>query len=72
LCYRVISDYKQFCNEFTKAIFDENVEAGRNTDSVKVDFNYDGSVFEPSILCSEKDEMVNGEYEIPNELELSS
>jgi len=35
-------------------------------ESVMVDFNYDGSVFEPTVVdVPEKDELVSGRYEVP-------
>lgn len=51
------------------SLMKENVEDWKElTESVKVDFNYDGSVFEPSIVdVPERDEMVVGEYEIPED-----
>lgn len=47
----------------------ENVEDWRElVESVKVDFNYDGAVFEPSIVdIPEKKELVIGSYNIPEE-----
>jgi DNA modification methylase len=51
------------------SIMKENVEDWKElTESVKVDFNYDGAVFEPKIVdVPEKDEMVKGEYLIPED-----
>ena len=45
----------------------ENVESWKElTDSVMIDFNYDGSVFEPQIVdVPEKNDLVKGLYEIP-------
>ncbi len=45
----------------------ENVESWKElTDSVMIDFNYDGAVFEPQIVdVPEKSELVQGIYEIP-------
>ena len=47
----------------------ENVEDWKElTETVKIDFNYDGSVFEPTTVdVPEKNEMVVGEYEIPED-----
>jgi len=46
----------------------ENVEDWRElVESVMVDFNFDGSVFEPSLVdVPEKNELVKGTYKIPN------
>jgi DNA modification methylase len=51
------------------SIMKENVEDWKElTESVKVDFNYDGAIFEPKLLdVPEKDEMVKGEYVIPDD-----
>lgn len=45
----------------------ENVESWKElTDSVMIDFNFDGSVFEPQIVdVPEKNDLVKGLYEIP-------
>ena len=38
------------------------------TESIKVDFNYDGAVLEPQIAdVPEKNELVKGEYAIPKD-----
>ena len=49
------------------SIMKENIEDWKElVESVKVDFNYDDAIFEPSIVdIPEKNEMVIGEYEIP-------
>lgn len=49
------------------SIMKENVEDWKElVESVKVDFNYDGAVFEPSVVdIPEKEEIVIGEYDIP-------
>lgn len=49
------------------SIMKENVEDWKElVESVKVDFNYDDAVFEPSVVdIPEKEEMVIGEYDIP-------
>lgn len=51
------------------SLMKENVEDWKElTESVKVDFNYDGAVFEPQIVdVPEKDELVKGEYAIPED-----
>jgi hypothetical protein len=51
------------------SIMKENVEDWKElTESVKVDFNYDGAVFEPKILdVPEKEALVKGEYLIPED-----
>lgn len=51
------------------SLMKENVEDWKElTESVKVDFNYDGAVFEPKIVdVPEKDEFVKGEYIIPKD-----
>jgi hypothetical protein len=51
------------------SIMKENVEDWKElTESVKIDFNYDGAVFEPKILdVPEKEAMVKGEYHIPED-----
>lgn len=45
----------------------ENVESWKElTDSVMVDFNYDGAVFEPQVVdVPDKNELVRGLYDIP-------
>jgi len=47
----------------------ENVEDWKElVESIKIDFNYDGSIFEPTLLdISEKNELVIGEYNIPKD-----
>lgn len=47
----------------------EDVEDWKElTETVKIDFNYDGSVFEPTVVdVPEKNEMVVGDYEIPED-----
>ncbi|WKN46435.1 site-specific DNA-methyltransferase [Tunicatimonas pelagia] len=49
------------------SLMKENVEDWRElTESVMVDFNYDGGVFEPSIVdIPGKDELVKGTYPVP-------
>ncbi len=49
------------------SIMKENVEDWKElVESVKVDFNYDAAVFEPSVVdIPEKEKMVIGEYNIP-------
>ena len=44
-----------------------NIEEWRElVDSIKIDFNYDGAVFQPSIIdIPEDDNLVKGSYEIP-------
>jgi site-specific DNA-methyltransferase (adenine-specific) len=51
------------------SIMKENVEDWKElTESIKIDFNYDGSVFEPKIVdVPEKENLVIGEYEIPED-----
>ena len=51
------------------SLMKENVEDWKElTESVKIDFNYDGAVFEPQIVdVPEKDELVKGEYAIPED-----
>lgn len=51
------------------SIMKENVEDWKElTESVKVDFNYDGAVFEPQVVdIPEKETMVKGEYLIPED-----
>lgn len=51
------------------SLMKENIEDWKElTESVKVDFNYDGAVFEPQIVdVPEKKEMVEGEYTIPKD-----
>jgi site-specific DNA-methyltransferase (adenine-specific) len=51
------------------SIMKENVEDWKElTESVKVDFNYDGAVFEPKIIdVPEKEALVKGEYLIPED-----
>ncbi|MCR8667944.1 site-specific DNA-methyltransferase [Aestuariibaculum sp. M13] len=51
------------------SLMKENVEDWKElTESVKIDFNYDGAVFEPQIVdVPEKNELVLGEYPIPED-----
>jgi site-specific DNA-methyltransferase (adenine-specific)/adenine-specific DNA-methyltransferase len=51
------------------SLMKENVENWKElTESVKVDFNYDGVVFEPSVVdVPEKNELVSGEYKVPED-----
>lgn len=47
----------------------ENVDNWKEmTESIMIDFNYDGSIFEPSVVdIPEKNELVKGVYEIPKD-----
>ena len=47
----------------------ENVDNWKEmTESIMIDFNYDGSIFEPSVVdIPEKNELVKGVYDIPND-----
>lgn len=49
------------------SLFKENVEDWRElVESVMIDFNYDGAIFQPTLLdIPEKNELVKGKYEIP-------
>jgi len=49
------------------SLMKENVDDWRElVESVKIDFNYDGGVFEPTMLdIPEKNELVKGEYPVP-------
>lgn len=49
------------------SLFQENVEDWRElTESVMIDFNYDGVIFQPTLLdIPDKNELVKGVYEIP-------
>jgi site-specific DNA-methyltransferase (adenine-specific)/adenine-specific DNA-methyltransferase len=51
------------------SLMKENVEDWRElTESVMIDWNYDGAVFEPKLVdVPDKNELVKGEYEIPEE-----
>lgn len=51
------------------SLLKENVEDWRElTESIMVDFNYDGSVFEPAVVdVPGKDELVQGVYDIPDD-----
>ena len=51
------------------SILKENIENWQElVESVKVDFNYDGAVMNPSVIDSpEKDELVTGTYPIPED-----
>lgn len=51
------------------SLMKENVEDWKElVESVMIDFNYDGSVFEPKIVdIPDGNELVSGEYDIPNE-----
>ncbi len=49
------------------SLFKENVGDWRElVESVMIDFNYDGAIFQPTLLdIPEKNELVSGKYEIP-------
>ncbi len=49
------------------SLMKENIEDWKElTESVKIDYNYDGVVFEPTVVdIPEKDKMVKGSYPIP-------
>lgn len=51
------------------SLFKENVENWRElVESVMIDFNYDGAIFQPTLLdIPEKNEFVIGKYEVPAE-----
>lgn len=51
------------------SLMKENVEDWRElTESIMIDFNYDGSIFEPTLVdVPEKNELVQGSYPIPSE-----
>ncbi|KXX67410.1 site-specific DNA-methyltransferase [Flammeovirga sp. SJP92] len=51
------------------SILKENVEDWREmVESIKIDFNYDGGVFEPTVLdIPDKGELVSGKYKIPED-----
>jgi adenine-specific DNA-methyltransferase len=51
------------------SIMKENVEDWKElTESVLIDFNYDGAVFEPTLVdIPEKDELVKGVYPVPED-----
>lgn len=51
------------------SLMKKDVEEWRElVDSVMIDFNYDGAVFTPTVVdVPEHDEMVEGEYEIPED-----
>jgi adenine-specific DNA-methyltransferase len=51
------------------SIMKENIEDWKElTESVMIDFNYDGSVFEPQTVdVPEKNELVKGKYKIPED-----
>ena len=51
------------------SIMKENVEDWKElTESIMIDFNYDGAVFEPQVIdLPPKDELVKGEYNIPDD-----
>lgn len=51
------------------SLFKENVEDWRElVESVMIDFNYDGAIFQPTLLdIPEKNELVTGKYEIPSD-----
>ena len=52
------------------SLMKENVVEWRElTESVMIDWNYDGAVFEPTILdVPDKEEFVNGKYEVPKDV----
>ena len=51
------------------SLMEENVEDWRElVESVKVDFNYDSAVLNPSVVdIPEEDELVSGSYPIPED-----
>ena len=51
------------------SLMEENVEDWRElVESVKIDFNYDGAVLNPSVVdIPEEDELVSGSYPIPED-----
>ncbi|MBA3631847.1 MAG: hypothetical protein H0W58_03395 [Acidobacteria bacterium] len=51
------------------SLFQENVEDWRElVESVMIDFNYDGAIFQPTFLdIPDKNELVKGVYEIPSD-----
>ncbi|MGE3467032.1 MAG: site-specific DNA-methyltransferase, partial [Pyrinomonadaceae bacterium] len=51
------------------SLFKENVEDWRElVESVMIDFNYDGAIFQPTLLdIPEKNELVKGKYEVPSD-----
>ena len=51
------------------SLMKENVEDWKElTESIMIDFNYDGAVFEPQVVdVPPKDELVKGEYPIPED-----
>lgn len=51
------------------SLFQENVEDWRElTESVMIDFNFDGVIFQPTLLdIPDKNELVKGVYEIPSD-----
>lgn len=51
------------------SLFKENVEDWRElVESVMIDFNYDGAIFQPTLLdIPEKNELVKGNYDIPSD-----
>lgn len=51
------------------SLFKENVEDWRElVESVMIDFNYDGAIFQPTLLdIPEKNELVKGKYDIPSD-----
>lgn len=51
------------------SLFQENVEDWRElTESVMIDFNFDGVIFQPTLLdIPDKNELVKGIYEIPSD-----
>jgi DNA modification methylase len=51
------------------SLMKENIEDWKQlTESIKIDFNYDGSIFEPQIIdVAQKNELVKGVYVIPKE-----
>lgn len=51
------------------SLFKENVEVWRElVESVMIDFNYDGAIFQPTLLdIPEENELVKGKYEVPSD-----
>jgi site-specific DNA-methyltransferase (adenine-specific) len=72
----VIKDGKLLIKEFYPmnllqklSIVKDNVEDWKElTESVMIDFNYDGSVFEPKLVdVPSKNELVKGKYDVPKD-----
>ncbi len=66
----ILSVNQFYPNTLIEKLRQDGTEIGdwrESVESIMIDTNYDGSVFEPSIVdIPDKNELVNGSYELPN------